>query len=88
MKTEVGMPTEKRGISRVKECFCIAQKGSMRNCLSYDDQAFREASRDESNVTWSNLNSCTSLNLNSAMGFYFMRIDEDEGDRVLELHCR
>jgi PilZ domain len=35
------------------------------------------------NVTWSNLNSCTSLNLNSAMGFYFMRIDEDEGRQSL-----
>jgi len=34
-------------------------------------------------VTGSNLNSCTSLNLNSAMGFYFMRIDEDEGRQSL-----
>ena len=34
-------------------------------------------------VTWSNLNNCTSLNLNSAMGFYFMRIDEDEGRQSL-----
>jgi hypothetical protein len=36
------------------------------------------------NVTWSNLDSCTSLNLNSAMGFYFMRIDEDEGRQSLK----
>jgi hypothetical protein len=35
------------------------------------------------NVTWSNLDSCTSLNLNSAMGFYFMRIAEDEGRQSL-----
>ena len=34
-------------------------------------------------VTWSNLDSCTSLNLNSAMGFYFMRIAEDEGRQSL-----
>jgi hypothetical protein len=34
-------------------------------------------------VTWSNLNNCTSLNLNSAMGFYFMRIDGDEGRQSL-----
>ena len=35
------------------------------------------------NVTWSNLDSFTSLNLNSAMGFYFMRIDGDEGRQSL-----
>ena len=34
-------------------------------------------------VTWSNLNNCTSLNLNSAMGFYFMKIDGDEGRQSL-----
>ena len=43
-------------------------------------------------VTWSNLNNCTSLNLNSAMGFYFMRIDEDEGRQslraVIVAECR
>ena len=35
------------------------------------------------NVTWSNLDSCTSLNINSAIGFYFMSIDEDEGRQSL-----
>ena len=34
-------------------------------------------------VTWSNLNNCTSLNLNSAMGFYFMRIDEEKDKQIL-----
>lgn len=29
-------------------------------------------------LTWSNLDSCASLNFNPAMGFYFMRIDEDK----------
>src|SRR5512139_1036608 len=36
-------------------------------------------------VTWSNLNNCTSLNLNSAMGFYFMRIEEDEGRQSIRV---
>ena len=34
-------------------------------------------------VTWSNLDSCTSLNLNPAMGFYFMRIDDDKDKQIL-----
>lgn len=29
-------------------------------------------------VTWSNLDHCTSFDFNPAMGFYFIRIDEDE----------
>jgi hypothetical protein len=29
-------------------------------------------------VTWSNLDHCTSLDFNPAMGFYFIRIDEDK----------
>jgi hypothetical protein len=29
-------------------------------------------------LTWSNLDNCTSLNFNPAMGFYFVRIDEDK----------
>jgi hypothetical protein len=34
-------------------------------------------------VTWSNLDSCTSLNFTPAMGFYFMRIDEDKDKQIL-----
>jgi hypothetical protein len=34
-------------------------------------------------VTWSNLDNCTSLNFNPAMGFYFMRIDEDKDKQIL-----
>ncbi len=34
-------------------------------------------------VTWSNLDSCTSLNFNPAMGFYFMRIDDDNDKQIL-----
>jgi hypothetical protein len=34
-------------------------------------------------VIWSNLDTCTSLNLNPAMSFYFMRIDEDKDKQVL-----
>jgi len=34
-------------------------------------------------VTWSNLDSCTSLNINSAMGFYFLRIDNDKDRQSL-----
>ena len=34
-------------------------------------------------VTWSNLDNCTSLNFNPAMGFYFMRIDEDKDQQSL-----
>jgi hypothetical protein len=34
-------------------------------------------------VTWSNLDSCTSLNFNPAMGFYFMRIDDDKDKQIL-----
>jgi hypothetical protein len=29
-------------------------------------------------LTWSNLGSCPSLDFNPAMGFYFIRIDEDK----------
>ena len=34
-------------------------------------------------VTWSNLDNCTSLNFNPAIGFYFMRIDEDKDRQSL-----
>ena len=34
-------------------------------------------------VTWSNLDNCTSLNFSPAMGFYFMRIDEDKDKQIL-----
>jgi len=34
-------------------------------------------------VTWSNLDNCTSLNFSPAMGFYFMRIDEDKDKQLL-----
>ena len=34
-------------------------------------------------LTWSNLDSCTSSNFNPAMGFYFMRIDEDRDKQIL-----
>jgi hypothetical protein len=33
-------------------------------------------------LTWSNLDSCTSSNFNPAMGFYFMRIDEDRDKQI------
>ena len=34
-------------------------------------------------LTWSNLDNCTSLNFNPAMGFYFMRVDEDKDKQIL-----
>lgn len=34
-------------------------------------------------VTWSNLDNYTSLNFNPAMGFYFMRIEEDKDKHIL-----
>ena len=34
-------------------------------------------------VTWSNLDNCTSLNFSPAMGFYFLRIDEDRDKQIL-----
>jgi hypothetical protein len=34
-------------------------------------------------VTWSNLDNCTSLNFSPAMGFYFMRIDEEKDKQIL-----
>jgi hypothetical protein len=34
-------------------------------------------------VTWSNLDNCTSLNLGPAMGFYFMRIDDEKDKQIL-----
>jgi len=34
-------------------------------------------------VTWSNLDNCTSLNFSPAMGFYFLRIDEDKDRQSL-----
>jgi len=34
-------------------------------------------------VTWSNLDNCTSLDFNPAMGFYFMRFDEDKDKQIL-----
>src|SRR4030042_3033634 len=34
-------------------------------------------------VTWSNLDNCTSLNFTPAMGFYFLRIDEDKDRQSL-----
>ena len=34
-------------------------------------------------VTWSNLDNCTSLDFNPAMGFYFMRIGEDKDKQIL-----
>lgn len=34
-------------------------------------------------VTWSNLDNCASLNFSPAMGFYFMRVDEDKDKQVL-----
>jgi hypothetical protein len=34
-------------------------------------------------VTWSNIDTCTSLNFSPAMGFYFMRIDEDKDKQIL-----
>jgi hypothetical protein len=34
-------------------------------------------------LTWSNLDNCTSLDFNPAMGFYFMRIDEDKDKQIL-----
>jgi hypothetical protein len=43
-------------------------------------------------VTWSNLDTCTSLNINSRIGFYFLRIDEDQGRQSLRaaivVECR
>ena len=34
-------------------------------------------------VTWSNLDNCSSWNYSPAMGFYFMRIDEDKDKQIL-----
>jgi len=34
-------------------------------------------------VTWCNLDNCTSFNFSPAMGFYFMRIDEDKDKQIL-----
>ena len=34
-------------------------------------------------LTWSNLGNCTSLNFNPAMGFYFIRMDEDKDRQSL-----
>jgi hypothetical protein len=34
-------------------------------------------------VTWSNLDNCTSLDFNPAVGFYFIRIDEDKDKQIL-----
>ena len=34
-------------------------------------------------LTWSNFDSFTSLNFNPAMGFYFMRIDDDKDKQIL-----
>jgi len=34
-------------------------------------------------VTWSNLDNCTSLNFNLAMGFYFLRVDEYKDKQIL-----
>jgi PilZ domain len=34
-------------------------------------------------VAWSNLDNCTSLNLDSAMGFYFVRIDDEKDKEIL-----
>ncbi len=34
-------------------------------------------------VTWSNLDNCISLNFSPAMGFYFMRIDEEKDKQIL-----
>jgi PilZ domain len=34
-------------------------------------------------VTWSNIDNCTSLNFSPAMGFYFMRIDENKDKQIL-----
>jgi hypothetical protein len=34
-------------------------------------------------VTWSNLDNCASLDFSPAMGFYFMRIDEDKDKQIL-----
>ena len=34
-------------------------------------------------VTWSNLDNCTSLHFSPAMGFYFMRIDEEKDKQIL-----
>jgi hypothetical protein len=34
-------------------------------------------------VTWSNLDNCTSFNFNSAMGFYFMKIERDKDKQIL-----
>jgi hypothetical protein len=43
-------------------------------------------------VTWSNLDNCTSLNFGPAMGFYFVRIDEDKDRQSLReatvAHCQ
>jgi hypothetical protein len=33
-------------------------------------------------LTWSNLDNCTSLDFNPAMGFYFVRIDEDKDRQI------
>jgi hypothetical protein len=34
-------------------------------------------------VTWCNLDNCTSLNFSPAMGFYFLRIDEEKDKQIL-----
>jgi len=34
-------------------------------------------------VTWSNLDNCASLHFSPAMGFYFMRIDEEKDKQIL-----
>lgn len=34
-------------------------------------------------VTWCNLDNCASFNFSPAMGFYFMRIDEDKDKQIL-----
>jgi hypothetical protein len=34
-------------------------------------------------VTWCNLDNCTSFNFSPAMGFYFMRIDEEKDKQIL-----
>mgnify|MGYP001078654466 CR=1 FL=1 len=34
-------------------------------------------------VTWSNLDNCTSITFGPAMGFYFMRIDDDKDKQVI-----
>jgi len=82
-KTENGKARGRRGISQGRVLFVLLGKAPRRVVYPVVIKLPEKLVEMKGKVTWSNLDNCASLHFSPAMGFYFMRIDEEKDKQIL-----